>query len=267
MELVRRTIDVQGLSIEVHEGGRGDPLLFLHDHDGVDAGHPFLCNLARHFRVIAPSHPGFGTSSLPEWMNRIEDFAFVYLDLIEQLHVESLTIVGASIGGWIAAELGAMASSYFSRVVLIAPVGIKTNSRDELTVPDLFAKTIYEVREMTCADPEHRKMDISQLGEADLTAIARNRETLALTAWEPYMHNPKLIHRLHRLRAPTLLIRGDKDSFVSTDYFKSFAKLIPGSQVITIGGGGHFVHLDQPNLVSQAIKNFVASSTVSAMAV
>ena len=46
----------------------------------------------------------------------------------------------------------------------------------------------------------------------------RNRETLALLAWEPWMHNPKLKHRLHRAGMPALFVRGESDGLVSAEY-------------------------------------------------
>ncbi len=64
--------------------------------------------------------------------------------------------------------------------------------------------------------------------DADLLSQARNRQTLALVTWEPYMHNPKLKHRLHTIDCPTLLIRGAQDGLVSKDYVESYAGLIPG---------------------------------------
>lgn len=258
---MRRSIEIQGLNIEIHEGGSGYPLLFLHDHDGVEDADPFLRNLSRHFRVIAPSHPGFGASTLPEWMDRLEDFPYIYLDLIDHLGIDAITLVGASIGGWIAADLATLGGSYFSHLILIAPVGIKTSGRDELTLPDLFAKTFDDVRKLTYADPQRARLDIAKLTDAELTIIARNRETLALTTWDPYMHDPKLKHRLHRVRVPTLLLRGDKDEFVSARYVNSFAALIPDAELITIPDGAHFVHRDQPDCVGVEIRRFTSPVT------
>jgi pimeloyl-ACP methyl ester carboxylesterase len=262
--LTRRIIEVQGLDIEIHEGGGGDALLFLHDHDGVDPAHPIFDILTANFRVIAPSHPGFGASSLPEWMDRIEDFAFAYLDVLDQLGLDSITLVGASIGAWIAAELAIMASDRLAQIVLIAPLGVKVGGRDKLDMPDLFAVTPDDVRCLTYANSERAQLDMSKLSDAELTTIAHNRETLALTAWSPYMHNPKLKHRLHRLRAPTLLIRGKSDKITSSEYADSFASLIPGARVATIPGGGHFVHHDQPEAVGLAIRRFTAPSASAA---
>ena len=54
----------------------------------------------------------------------------------------------------------------------------------------------------------------------------RNRETLALLTWEPWMHNPKLKHRLHRAAMPALFVRGESDGLVSAEYLAGYAKLL-----------------------------------------
>ena len=79
------SIAVNGTTIEAVERGQGRPILFLHPGIGIDAGAPVLDALAHGGRVIAPSHPGFGTSQLPKGMSTVDDLSYFYLDLLEQL--------------------------------------------------------------------------------------------------------------------------------------------------------------------------------------
>ena len=74
----------------------------------------------------------------------------------------------------------------------------------------------------------------------------RNRETLALLVWEPYMHNPKLRHRLHRVTAPTLFLRGESDGLVSAEYLAAYARLLPNARTDTIAAAGHAPQVEQP---------------------
>ena len=99
-------ITLAGIDIDVWEGGDGPPLLFLHGAGGFRPGPAYLDLLGRHRRVIAPSHPGFGVSGLGDWMDRPDDIAHLYLELLYPLNIGELDIMGASFGGWIAAELG-----------------------------------------------------------------------------------------------------------------------------------------------------------------
>ena len=55
--------------------------------------------------MIAPSHPGFGKSSLPDWLDSIDDIAHIYLELMDRLGLARTDLVGFSIGGWIAADI------------------------------------------------------------------------------------------------------------------------------------------------------------------
>ena len=83
------------------------------------------------------------------------------------------------------------------------------------------------------------------MSDDDLLTVARNSETLALLTWEPYMHNPKLNHRLHRVTAPTLFLRGASDGIVSADYLVRYAALLPNARIETIPEAGHLPHVEQ----------------------
>ena len=60
------------------------------------------------------------------------------------------------------------------------------------------------------------------------------------------MHNPKLKHRLHRIKVPTLVIWGEKDGVVTPDYGEAFAKLIPGARFATVARPGIFRRSSRP---------------------
>ena len=76
--------------------------------------------------------------------------------------------------------------------------------------------------------------------------VARNREATARYAWSPYMHDPKLKGRLHRIRIPTLLLWGAADRILSEAYGRAYCAAIPGARFETIERAGHFPHLEQP---------------------
>ena len=99
------SIAVNGTNVELIERGHGRPILFLHPGIGIDASAPLLDALARGGRVLAPSHPGFGTSQLPKGMSTVDDVSYFYLDLLDQLDLDDILVVGVGLGGWIAATL------------------------------------------------------------------------------------------------------------------------------------------------------------------
>lgn len=239
-------ITLAGVDLDLWQGGDGPPLLLLHGAGGFRADDPFVGLLGRHRRVIAPSHPGFGDSALPDWIDRADDISHIYLDLVARLGDAPLDLIGCSLGGWIAAELASMVPGRFRRLVLVGPVGVKLGGRDTLDIPDIFAMPAADVEKLLYHDPARHRPDIGALSDAQLATMLRNRETTALLTWEPYMHNPKLRHRLHRVTCPSLFLRGESDGLVSAAYLEGYARLLPDARVTTIAAAGHVPQIEQP---------------------
>jgi len=96
---------VGGIDLEVLRRGAGRPVLLLHGMQPVDPRAPFLEMLGRHAEIIAPSHPGFGRSARPKDFETVYDLVHFYLEFLDSLPHEKLTLMGFSFGGWLAAEL------------------------------------------------------------------------------------------------------------------------------------------------------------------
>jgi pimeloyl-ACP methyl ester carboxylesterase len=250
-------IQIAGVELEMIELGRGAPLLFLHGAGGIAPDDRFLALLAKERRVLAPSHPGFGRSDLPDWLDSVDDIAHLYLELMDRLAVKEIDLLGASVGGWIAAEIATKVPELLRRIVLIGPVGVKTGPSDKLDIPDIFAMPPDALNRLLYHDPERARLDGKSLSDDQLRAMARNRETLALLTWEPYMHNPKLKHRLHRAAVPALFLRGASDGIVSAAYVERYAALMPKAQIETIAEAGHVPHLEQPEATAARVLRFL----------
>src|SRR5499425_1512175 len=188
---------VNGIRLEVVEKGRGRPLLFLHPGIGLDPNAPVIDKLAEHARVIAPSHPGFGNSEQPKSFTTVDDLAYFYLDLLDELDLKDVVLVGVSFGGWIAAEIAVKSTARLSHLVLANAVGIKVGDREHRDIVDIFAITEDEFLKLAYHDPAVGKRDYKGMPDADVKAVARNREATARYGWSPYMHDPKLKGRLH----------------------------------------------------------------------
>ncbi len=255
----RRVMEIGGVELELHEGGDGPPLLYLHSGGGFRPQHPAMPLLMERHRVIAPSHPGFGHSSLPDWMNSVDDFAHVYLELMQRLDLRDTLLIGASIGGWVAAELAAWNTSRLSRLVLIGPSGIKVGSRDQLDIPDIFAMAPDEFEKRLFRNPEKFHPDFTKMDEAALQVVARNRQTMALIAWEPYLHNPKLRRRLQTIDVPTLVVRGAYDGLISAEYAKAYTDLIPGAVYREIAEAGHAPDVEQAQEFANTLLTWMES--------
>jgi pimeloyl-ACP methyl ester carboxylesterase len=251
------SLAVNGIRIEMIERGSGRPLLFLHPGIGIAPAAPVLDRLAERARVLAPSHPGFGGSEQPAWFNSIDDLAYFYLDLIDALDLTEAIVAGFSLGGWIAAEMAVKSCARISHLVLANPVGIKTLDRETREIADIFAMTEDQFNELAYFDPSAGKRDYTKMPEAEVRAVARNREATARYGWSPYMHDPKLKGRLHRIRVPTLLLWGTADRILSEPYGRAFGAAIPRARFELIARAGHFPHLEQLEEFVRAIFAFV----------
>lgn len=251
-----RMLSVAGVNLELVERGAGPSLLFLHAGEGLAPRLPWLDLLAKHYRVIAPHHPGFGNSELPDWFATVDDLAYLYLDLAAQLDLKDAILVGASFGGWVAAEMAVRDTARFARLALVAPLGIKVGGVNERDFADLHSLSEEAGLALAWADPAKGRIDYTKLPETELAAIVRGREALALFGWKPYMHNPRLKNWLHRIDLPTQLIWGAKDGVVSPAYAEAWRSRIAGAGAQMLPDAGHYPHWEQPEAFAAALAAF-----------
>jgi pimeloyl-ACP methyl ester carboxylesterase len=251
------TIRIAGIPLSVLDSGEGEPIIVLHDELGLDLQAPFLTRLAEGRRVIAPALPGFGPANLPAWVNSADDLAYLVLEIADRLDLARFDVLACSFGGWVAAEMAAMVPERVRRMILCAPYGVKVGRSDRLDIPDLFVMSASEVAARSWHDPARGAIDASAMTDEELAALVRCRETFALLAWEPYLHNPKLPHRLHRVDAPTLFVRGASDGIVSCDYLAGYAGLLPNGTREEIAGAGHYPHREQPDAFVARARGFL----------
>jgi pimeloyl-ACP methyl ester carboxylesterase len=249
-------IKVNGVRVDVLDRGQGRPLLFLHPEIGLDPAAPVFDRLAAKCRVIAPTHPGFGASELPKGFDTIDDLAYHYLDLLDELDLRDVTLAGVSLGGWIAAAVAVKSTARIAKVVLANAVGIKVADRETRDIADIFAITEKVFNELAYSDPAIAARDYKAMPEDAVRAVARNRETTARYAWSPYMHDPKLKRRLHRIKVPALFLWGTADRLVSEQYGRAYCAAIPGARFETIANAGHFPHVEQPDEFARRVVAF-----------
>ena len=254
----KQMITLGGVELEVDIRGNGAPLLLLTNEEQLENNSQLADRLAEKYRLVIPSPPGFGNSPRPDWLTRAEDIAYIYLDLVEHLKLADAVIVGCSLGGWLAAEMAVADDSYIKKLVLVDAYGVKIGGPYDRDIQDLWINTAQQVTAWTWHNPSRAHRDFTQMSEDELTIVARNKENFARLCWEPYMHNPKLKHRLHRIDAPTLVVWGDKDGIMSTDYGRAYAGLIRGAQFEVIPDAAHYPHLENTGAFMAALEKFVA---------
>lgn len=250
-----QTLVLQGIDLQIVRQGTGAPLLLLHGGDGPRAYQPLWQRLAACFDVIVPTHPGFAGSPIPEHFDTLEDLVYLYLDLLDALDIRDVVMMGFAMGGWLAAEMAVRNTSRLARLILVDAVGIKPGDRDTRDIADIFGMSAAAVAQLLFHDPS-RAPALATMSDAEVTVLASDRIAHAMYTWDPYMHNPKLRYRLHRITVPTLLIWGASDGVVPVAYAEAYRALIPGAQLVVIPEAGHLPHVEQPEALLQHVLSF-----------
>ena len=252
---MRQALDVRGTAVDMLEAGAGPEMLFLHGAGGAGRWLEFQERLAGRFHVRFPSHPGHGGSAAADWIEHISDLGYHYLDLLDAERLDRVHLVGASFGGWIAAEIAVMASHRLASLTLIDPVGIKV---DGWIYPFLFGMDIPEIVQTVF----HNPMAALALAPPDqsvetLAHQYRQGTAIARVSWNPYLYDPLLRRRLARITTPTLLCWGAHDRLAPLEPCgRTWAKEIPGARMRVFADSGHVPHLEEPDAVASAIIEF-----------
>lgn len=253
-------VTIDGVQIEVTELGEGTPLLFLHGMDGIDPSAPWLQALAASHRVIAPWQPGFGHSERPAEFRSVHDLAYFQLALAEHYDLRDAVLVGASFGGWVAAEVAVRSTARFSRLVLIDPLGIKVGARDERHITDMHALSQADLAAAMWHDAALGERDYAAMDDHDLLGLARSRESFTYYGWKPYMNDPGLRRWLRRVEVPALVVRGESDGVLTREYAETFAAELPQGRLETIPDAGHYPHLEQPERFGAVVEAFLSDA-------
>lgn len=260
-EAVPEQVDVNGVKVELRRQGSGPTLLYLHGHLGLWQAQPFLDALARNFTVLTPSAPGFEGSPTIDRFTTIDELAYLYLDLMDRLDLADVTLVGSSMGGWLALALAIKDIRRLKSLILLNATGVHFGGPENESIGDIFSMAEDEFARRGFANPDVGRKNYSEWSDAELLVSSRNREAAARYGWMPCMYDPKLLQWLHRVSVPTLLLWGEADRITASGYGPKLAEAIPGATLRTISGAGHFPHMEKPEESAQHIAAFTADPT------
>ena len=235
-------VEVDGCKMHLRRGGSGEPLLFLHGANGAPVVLPFMEKLALRFDVLIPEHPGYGKSEEPEWLESIHDLAYVYLDFLKQLSLKHVTVVGSSMGGWIAMEMAVRDTSRLKSLVLSSPAGIAAPG---VRAADIFLMAPEEMVRNLFEDQKLAEARLAQPEDVDISL--KNRHTTARLAWEPRLHDPDLPKWLHRIDVPVKIVWGRQDRILPVAFVDVYRKLLPKADISIIENCGHLPHAEKPD--------------------
>ena len=250
-----KTIDLAGVGLvelTVEDRGDGQPFLVLHGGAGPQSVAGFAQLLAEkdRNRVVTPTHPGFGGTPRPDELNSVAKLAALYGGLLDALGLEDVTVIGNSVGGWIAAEMALLDSPRISGIVLLDAVGIEVEGHP---IADVSSLSVPEIQALSFHDPTPFRVDLATVPDAQKAVMMANGAALAVYAGSPAMADPTLLGRLSGIAVPTIVLWGESDQIAEPAYGKAYAAAIDGARFAVLPETGHMPQWETPDLVLQAI--------------
>jgi pimeloyl-ACP methyl ester carboxylesterase/mannose-6-phosphate isomerase-like protein (cupin superfamily) len=237
------------------EAGTGRPALILHGGGGPFTVASIADHLAGTMHTITPTLPGWNGTPRPAWLSGVDDLALAYLNYLEDNDLRDVLVIGSSMGGWIGAEMAVRdGAGRITGLILIDAAGIEVAGEP---IRDFFALDARGVAEYSYHDAVRFYVDPATMPAERAATQRANIATLRVIAGDPYMHDPKLLNRLVRVRIPVLVLWGDSDRIVTPAYGAAYAGAFPNARFEVIKDAGHLPQIEQPAATFAAIDAYV----------
>ena len=244
--VVEEFVEVGGSRVHLLKGGDGPPLLSLHSIEGNLGWLPWMEDVSKSATVYAPTHPGFGRSERPEFLESVSDMARFYLWMIQEMGLKGVTLVGHFLGGWIAAEMATMSPGSLSGLVLVDAAGVRPGEGE---IADIFLLGEEETTRLSFHDaanvPGYADLFERELSTEERELQIRGREMTTRLCWKPYMYDRSLEWLLQRVDVPTLVVWGAEDRIIPPDAGRRIHEAIPGSRLEILPECGHLPHVEK----------------------
>jgi pimeloyl-ACP methyl ester carboxylesterase len=248
---------IGGVRTVVYSAGRGEPVVYLHG-GGTWHGFEFARDWLDRYRVIAPYHPGYGESADDPTIDSVHDYVLHYLELFDVLKLARVGLVGASLGGRIAAEFAISYAHRLTRLVLVSPVGIPAAS---LPMPDFARIPPAELPAYFAWNRDFIRQWWPDEPDAEfLAARAREGAALRQVMRAGSANSERLGRWLHRVTLPTLVIWGRDDRILPAGLAPLWAERLPNATVRIIDQAGHLL-LDESPVARRVVADFLAGGT------
>jgi 2-hydroxy-6-oxonona-2,4-dienedioate hydrolase len=215
--------------------GEGEPVVLVHGY-GVSGRYmvPLARALSTRFSVITPDLPGFGRSDRPPAPLGIDGLATTLASLLDALELERPAVVANSLGCQVVTELAVQRPERLGPLVLIGPT-VDPEQRKA-------RRQVFNGLRDAAREP------LSLLAVAAQDDLVCGARTLLATARSAFAD--RIEERLPLIEQPALVLRGERDGFVSALWAEQVASLLPNARLVVVSGEPHAVHYTRPELVA-----------------
>jgi pimeloyl-ACP methyl ester carboxylesterase len=246
-------IIVDDLLTNYQLSGKGKLVLLLHGWGDSSKGVAILNGqLSKQYRVLSVDLPGFGASQAPKSVWDLDNYSTFLSSLLTKLELpQPYAVIGHSNGGALAIRGTSLGSIKPDKLVLLAASGIRSGQQPKRLLLKVLAKT-GNVATLWMPERYRAGLRSSLYGAAgsDMLVAPQLEETFKKLVRQDVQADAA------KLQIPTLLIYGEDDRAVPLEDGKKYNELIKNSE-LKILDAEHFVHLDQPDEVLQAIREFL----------
>jgi pimeloyl-ACP methyl ester carboxylesterase len=234
---------IGAVNIHYKLAGAGDRVLLLHGWGGsIDSWLPVTKDLlAKSYQVLAIDFPGFGESDPPPGPWGVPEYTISLAELLERLEFYPTHVVAHSFGGRVAIMLAAERPELVNKLVLVAGAGVRIVSPRVRVVRALTktVKTVFTLPGLSTFRPRVQSALNRRFASSDYQQAGELRETFVKVI------NQDLRDYARRIKAPTLLVWGDKDTETPIVQAQILNSCIPDSGLVVLQGGGHYAYLEQ----------------------
>ena len=260
---IEKFITTYGAKIHYVEAGSGAPVILIHGlADNVAIWDPVIPALAARFRVIALDQIGFGRSDKPLLNYRVStlvDFLDVFLT---ELKIERASLVGNSLGGWVAAAYALAHPERVERLVLSDAAGYAalTKTMDSRALRALRVASRDDIRYLGPLAFHDKRFyqDVDTAFKERVTA--GDSYTVAQVLDSMIRGDDALDNKLQTLKQPTLVLWGREDKLIPLSFGEQFHREIVNSRLRIIDNCGHMPQLECPNEFSAAVLKFFSDT-------
>lgn len=254
-----RYVDVGGAPVAYRRDGSGSPTVFLHGAGSTQMWLPFYARMAESVDFLAPEHPGFGDTDLPNWVEGMDDLVLHYRDFLDTMGLDRVHLIGYSLGGWIAGDFAVFYPERLASLTVITPAGLRVPGHpmaDLFRMPQeripglLFNDRVEKYAEFL---PDPHDVEAAIQGYIEMSNLAR-------FTWNP-RYDRKLDRRLARMTRPALVVAADDDRLLPVEHPRRWAELLPNARLRTVSGTdeptGHALVMQQPDAAADVITSFI----------